>query len=360
MIFYQIQAAYNLDYLRDLVSFIYHPQNYYFITLDKSQEAHAARVADFFTPFENVAVYSGSHITWGGVSQVNSMLIGMNFMRQVAHEGLRACRYYVNLSDSDLPLWTQETLIQHLERAEKNNRLAFMQHWSRPVDFDALPTTEARDGFQFSQRKDIRFQVHNSMAAHFKSGDANNPIMRPLLRPLIVAFEQPVEKVVYLRPMTAIERMTRERFFGEFPMWFGRQWLILHATVIDRMFSNSRFLEFYKMIADIFIPDEGFFQSAVWHTIGDTRQIVGNNLRYKDGGPAALTDAVQDELAKSPAAFARKVVFPQAQRLLENARTRFAEEIATFERDRASRPAAPREPATPSPHRWCPAVAVGA
>src|SRR4029079_18863552 len=155
--------------------------------------------------------------------------------------------------------------------------------------------------------------------------------MRPLLRPLIVAFEQPVEKVIYLRPMTAIERMAGESFFSQYPMWFGRQWLILHASTIDGMFSDTRFFEFYKMIGDTFIPDECFFQSVVWHTLADKRQIVGNNLRYKDGGPAILTDAIYDELQNSPAAFARKVIVPEASRLLENARSKFASERAAFE-----------------------------
>jgi hypothetical protein len=352
MIFYQIQGAYNLDYLRELVSFIFHPQNFYFITIDKSQADKAVQAADMFGSLENVAIYSDSHITWGGVSQVNSMLIGMNFLRRLAQDGFESCRYYINISDSDLPLWSQETLIRYLQRAEENNRLAFMQHWSKPIDFAALPITDASGVFQFSQRKDIRFQVHKSMAVHFTSGDANNPIMRPLLRPLIVAFEQPVEKVIYLRPMTAIERMTRERFFAQFPMWFGRQWVILHASVIDRMFSNSRFLEFYKMIGDTFIPDESFFQSAVRHTIGDARQVVGNNLRYKDGGPATLTDAVYDELQDSPVAFARKIIVPEAPRLLDSARQKFAAEIAAFEQTLTARNADRGGRAVPSPHEW--------
>ncbi len=337
MIFYHIQAAQNLQYLNDLLSFIYSNQNFYFISVDKTQKAHTSKIAENFQGLDNITIYDDSYITWGGVSQINSMLLAMNSMRHLADKNRIAYRYYINISDSDVPLWSQTKLTGFLRNAETHGHFAFMQYWRPEIDFEAITISEATGAFIYQHRHDIRFSIDNSIS-HYFDGSMPSPIVNALLRPLLVSYEQPTSKMIHIRPLMTFEKMARARFFAEHGIFIGRQWITLHIDIIDRILTHPNFLTYYKMMADTFIPDEAFFQTIVLNTSNDRNEVVNDNLRHHGADPALLTDAHFEELQSSPGAFARKVVPGEATQILAQARNRFSDEIDEFCRSRGGPP----------------------
>jgi SAM-dependent methyltransferase len=325
VIFFQIQAAYNLDYVHDLISFIYRRENFYFITIDKHRSTSATALKTRLAHFENVVISDDSYITWGGVSQVNSMLRGMSYMLSFNSR----YRYYINLSDSDLPLWTSDKLTQFLTNAEARGQLGFISYWRPTVDFDGLTIADRAGIRNFSHRPDVILSADVGLAEYF-CDFSRSPIVAAALRPLLVCGEQPVVKTLHIRPPMPFEMAARKSFFTRNPVYIGRQWLILHASLIQRMLSDPAFVTFYQIFASTFIPDEMLFQSYLINAIREPGIIISDNLRYNGGEPANVSDENISELKACDAAFARKLDIPKSEQLLEMARSMFQPELHEF------------------------------
>ena len=326
MIFFQIQAAYNLAYLEELIGFIYSPTNFYLIFIDKSRAAAAASLVDRLRHVDNIAFRLDSYVTWGGVSQVNAMLAGMMRMRQTG----RSHRFYVNISDSDIPLWTLEQLTSFLEQAETRNKRAFIAHWQPEVGFAELGLSDDTGLAFVRHRPDIAFSV-DARVAHYFDGRRQSPIVDAALRPLFMCYEQSVDKTIHIRPLAVFELAQRKTLFGRHPIYFGRQWMALHSSIIDELFADPHFFMIYQTCATTFIPDEMFFQTALLNIVEDKNTIVGDNLRFRGGAPSTITDDDFPELEEAAgAAFARKFERTFGERLLARARAMFAPEIERF------------------------------
>jgi SAM-dependent methyltransferase len=345
VIFFQIQAAYNLDYVSDLISFIYSRDNFYCIVVDKHRAAMTSALQMRLTNFDNIEIVDDCYVTWGGVSQVNSMLRGMSYMLGLGDR----YRYYINLSDSDLPLWTSDRMKQFLADAEARSRLGFIAHWRPAVDFDSLTISDRTGVSEFSHRPDIVMSVDNSVADYFRDF-AQSPIIAAALRPVLVCSEQPAVKTLQIRPLMPFEKTVRAQFFAQNPIYIGRQWLILHASLIRWILSNPAFITFYQTFATTFIPDEMLFQTFLLNGVKDHALISSDNYRFRGGEPTNVSDADISELAACQAAFARKLDIARSKQLLENARSLFEAEIREFSRTQSgTAPARTDRPRDDSP-----------
>src|SRR5690348_14625545 len=102
MIFYHIQAHDNFDYLKSLIGYVYHPENLYFISINTTAVADSTAALDGLCR-HNVSVARNATISWGGLSRVNSLLLGINeFVASPPH-----LKYFVNISGVDFPFKTQ-------------------------------------------------------------------------------------------------------------------------------------------------------------------------------------------------------------------------------------------------------------
>lgn len=325
MIFFQIQAAHNLSYIPDLVSMVYGEENFYYVTIDRAASPAAARaVVSFLAPYPNIVVNTNSFVTWGGVSQVDVMLSGMNFMMQ-----LRKFKYYINISDSDVPLWSLSRLCNFLRDAEASGRLAFITHWKPDLTKEPVTLGDEVGTTETSFRPDVQFVIDKRIKAYFVHA-STSPIIKAHMRVSFVCAEQPAVKTLFVRPMMPFEEVARRGFLSSFPIYIGRQWMILHCKLLERMFSDRRFLLCYKMLSDMLIPDEMLLQTAILNIEEDKGAISNESLRFRRGDPQSITDADLPELRTCSAAFARKISIPLSSSLLDYVRDVCSNEIRSF------------------------------
>jgi hypothetical protein len=324
VIFFQIQAAYNINYVLDLVSFVFDPECFYYISVDRSHP-EAARTLRRSLACSNIVVISKKHVTWGGRSQVDVMLDGMRAMLSKPQ-----MQFYINISDSDIPLWTVSRLKEHLLVAFDGGTLAHMPYWA-PAEFGVLSLDRTEgEGFQeILHRPDVKFQVDRSIAHYFMEPRLS-PVVNANIRSLLVSNEDALTKTLFIQPMRPLQRVAREVFFKKNPIYIGRQWLIAHASLIRSALELDRFNAFYRICTDTFIPDEMFFQTLFLNCIQDTKQISPNNLRFMGGAPGVITDQIMEDALNSSAAFARKLVFGKVEKLISYARDLHREAIKTF------------------------------
>jgi hypothetical protein len=325
MLFFQIQGAYQGIYLRELLSVIYSADNFYLITIDKHQSDTAAVLQKDLSKLRNVTVSCDAPVTWGGLSQVNSMLTGMSRMRSLGDN----YRYYINISDSDIPLWPLARLKAFLQEAEANQKYAFLQFWRpKPPPINLIIKDEP-GVTEFRHRSDVTFSVDNGIS-HYFHDLSKSPVVEANLRYQFICFEQPNTKTLHVRPPMLFEDTARAMFFSHNPAYLGRQWMMLHSSILQHIFAHPQFAAFYQMLGSTLIPDEAFFPTFLLNTLQTKSTIVNDNLRFSGGSPMTIDDTHIEALAGSSSAFARKIVVGAAHSLLSRTRDLCREEIKEF------------------------------
>ncbi|HTU12156.1 MAG TPA: beta-1,6-N-acetylglucosaminyltransferase [Allosphingosinicella sp.] len=236
---------------------IYLPGNSYVVHVDKSSGvALEADVRAFLAPYQGVDMIASRKALWGGYSLVDAELRGMARLLDMNPDWT----HFINLSGQDFPLKSQA--------------------YAR--DFLA-----ANPGRQF-----IRF--------------ADQAQVRP----------DTMERVGHYA-LEAMGRMFRTRvgrpYLAGARPYIGTQWKAVTRAFCDFVCHDTQTERFKSFYRKSFIPDEGFFQSAMLNTRGHG-EIVNDDLRMIDWvpdghgelRPHVFTVADALRLKSSTALFARK------------------------------------------------------
>lgn len=334
MIFYHIQTSTNLHYIPRLVSTLYHEDNHFYISVDRSVPSVPQEILDIAAKLDNVDIRHKNIVCWGGFSQVDVVLESLGvFLESGKYD------YFINISDSDLPLWEQDTLHEYLRSATADGIRGFL------ISFEISPLPEFKlvtglhgcESFvvNLEGRSDIKLVVDAELSSLFQDGNLDL-FLRPELRPTISSFEHRVGKTLYLQPVTKSQAKARESIFRRSGLHMGRQWVGIHRELAEHILRSSEFAESVEILSTIFIPDEGVLQTSLHFSGFDREKLSGHNLHLWDGNPGRICnwslrpDSEFSIINNLTRPFGRKIQFHNRDQLFEWADKLFMRERALF------------------------------
>lgn len=328
MIFYHIQASANTSYVLRLVSMLYHPGNFFYLSLDRSIATVPEDIRALSGRLDNIVVVHRNIVCWGGYSQVDVVL---ESLKMFADSG--KCEFYINIGDSDLPLWGQDCLHDRLRAAAASGIRGFMHSWEVRDRHDYVTATGQHDGSTSTVvphgRTDICFVADADVAWMFDDRETS-PVINPRMRFSFSSFEQRARKTLYLQPVTLTQKRAREDVFRAAGCHVGRQWIILHRELAEHIVASDEFAACAEVLSTTFIPDECVIQTGLALTGFDPARLSKDNLRLWLGAPGQIGNGNIADLENSPAAFGRKIRFDSCDLLFRWADRTLARERAMF------------------------------
>ncbi len=323
MIFYHIQAHDNFDYLKTLVSYIFHPENFYFISVDATVPPEEAAVLDELR-CANISISRNATVTWGGLTRVNSLLLGIeSFVASSPH-----LHYFINISGVDFPIKTQDEILDVLGAFDAGKPTAWVNSWVCPPEYfveNATPPTSYR---RIRLRADIEFLVDRRIA-HLIDDAEQSAMVKPGRRAGVMAYEVVGDRLQVVRPLLEAEHRARLALFKDSGYRVGRAWHVFTREFCRILLDCDQFYRTFQLMSGTLLPAESVFQTALPMLPGG---IVHHNCNFRldDGAPITIDDRLLPEIDNTYAFFARKIDFDNCRGLLEWAGRRFRQSQGSF------------------------------
>ncbi|KAA1243714.1 beta-1,6-N-acetylglucosaminyltransferase [Aquimarina sp. RZ0] len=236
---------------------IYHPENHYLIHIDQKTDINIKKdIKAFIEDYSNAYVLKNENIVCGGYSMVQSQINGMKYL-------LNRCLkwdFFINLSDQDFPLKSQDFILDFLNRNKGKNFIKIVN--------------------QIMERPSTPNRVEN----YFQEID--------------IGFSGIPYKRSFMKNVTS---------------YVGGQWMILTRACCEFICESPEVKKFEDFYHKILIADESFFQTALMNTsfketiINDDKRVViwiaDGDIKLK---PKTLTGSDIDFLMQGDNLFARK------------------------------------------------------
>lgn len=275
--------------------------------IDVTLDAPAADVAALDALVGGLATVRRSQpVIWAGPSVMQQMRESLLFAAEQP-----GWEWFINLSGSCIPLMRPADMLAALEQRRAATGLhshlyAFAVR--RPpvwLTYAGPGTGQRRALFRISVIPD--HTVETLMEA---PDEAFNPMSTIELRRTLACAEHCTEtdKFMLLRGLTPPELRDRQQFWTVHPHLIGRQWVVLHRSVVDWLVESPQTAAVATQLAQTLLPDESFFQTALSQAPAPLRAGIGttHNLRGKLGANSAGTpDALRQSRAEG-ALLARK------------------------------------------------------
>lgn len=245
-------------------------------------------------------------VLWGGGS------IQMQ-MRDALHHAMQQpdWTWFINLSGTCVPLIHPE----HLADALRNRQKQQGTH-SYCFSFSPPPPTVWID----YQRPETHIElllsgrtpaVIDAGVAAYHTQNPFNPGSAVALRRTVHCSEiaLPDRKALMIRGLTGPERADRQREFACMGHHVGRNWVILHRSVVEWLCTSHLATQISNMLEHSCFSDEAFFQTCLHNAPDSIKSKVNlrNNLRGRLGSPGVLTPKELCKNAAAGALFTRKV-----------------------------------------------------
>lgn len=318
MLTYMIQCHNNYYAVRKLLSWLFHEDDLFIVSVDATSQFHAEDLGPF-SALKNVIIAPRHPITWGGFSIVQATLSAI-------HTALHYpdWRYFINLSAVDLPLVTRAELLAQLAEDASAGVFNFVSDFGA-VQIEPMIMAPGGDLRQVSitASSSATVEVSGSVTDFLSPGakyiSAFAPVTQPAKRPSFHVSESPAGKSLFCRPLYEYEVEIRNSFLINNEYHFGRQWVTLCRKSCAAIFESAIATEVYHFVRDTFIPDEAFFQT-LFNTEFGKRPGHGwkkHNQRYHYGAPVTINDDNFVEILRSGSWFARKLDHQNAAQTIE-------------------------------------------
>ena len=310
MIAYLVQMHDGVEYLEWMLPLIWHPDNFYLVSVDADGEV-LNRTQRFCATYPNVETVRSTPVVWGGMTVVSAILTGME---RLLNSG--SWTHFINISARDAPLMSQVAMMRQLSLAAQNGKRNFLQYfggvwvdWLEPdPDAERAVTYERSTAFP-------ALWASTAMLSSFTG--TRSPVMNWTIRPNFFCCEDVDAKALYCRGLSRHEAEDRRRIFGDVVRYRGgRQWFVFGRSLCEWLRRSATTQEFVGYFSSILIPDESFFQSLIEHAPAAEMEAVSpTNLRLRAGDPIWLSDATIEEVEGSTAFFARKLQWSESAAL---------------------------------------------
>ena len=307
MIAYHIMSSAYPEQATQLIKWIYREDNLFLVTFDN--QIAAQRFRENSVDHGNVNVRITSPIVWGGISMIYSTLDAIRAMLSYSQEW----RYFIPLSDTDIPLKSQQNIISWLNvNSGKGAYISLhVNDANLPTDF-LIPEIDCNLCYSFERqldvRSDVKFMVHPQLSENFRTLEIS-PIYNTDKRQRYHVTEDRQAKSLFIRPMERSEIEFRRAVFSRHPPKFGKFWCAVSRSACEWLMDWSELPLLTEAFASTFIPDESFLQTAFnspdfpWPQSIDRK----NPVRWNHGAAHSLTNKHLPELQSTPALFARKL-----------------------------------------------------
>jgi Core-2/I-Branching enzyme len=275
--------------------------------VDVTLDAPAADVATLAAEIGPLATVRRSQpVIWAGPSVMQQMRESLLFAADRP-----GWEWFINLSGSCIPLRPPARMLAVLERQRADTGL-HSHLFAFPVR--RAPVWLAYSGPGSGQRQPLfRISVladrvvEDLMAA---PGEPFNPMSSIELRRTLACTEccSETDKFMQLRALTAPELRDRQQFWSRHPYVIGRQWVVLHRSVVEWLVESPQAAEVATLLSQTFLPDETFFQTALTQAPQTLRAGIGtrHNLRGQLGASGAGSPEALRQARADGALFARK------------------------------------------------------
>lgn len=320
MIYYEIQDFGVPHNLEPLLALLDYRANHIHVSLDSPKHiVREVQGKQREMRAENVCIAQSEPITWAGSSITQRMFDALEQSLSVPK-----WEYFINLSGTCIPLKPQHRIIKRLTREYAlQGKRNFCYSFEAKRAKEWLLSTEADEAVEAIKYARVFIKTRKSIAEKFRNGSfdpARNVVQR-----VAGSFTESTEKNHFiLEPLSRDEISYREAFFKDYPLKFGRQWVILHRSTVEWLVTSDfarKMLEFSKRC---FVSDEMFFQMAL---VDPRNPYVGElaltNLRFEEGSPLKITDENFAKMRRSGTLFARKVM-PSSLHLYARLQASFA------------------------------------
>ena len=324
MIFYHIQADRNFDYLISLIGWIYHPHNFYFISVDASVPDEQIAGIEELQRGGNISVSRNVTLTWGGISPINSLLLGMqSFVASPPH-----LRYFINLSTADFPIKTQGSIFDTLSPFDTQKPTAWVNSWLCSPEYFVENTTPPNAYRNIRVRADLEFLVDKRIAFLIAERE-QSAVLKPGRRVGFMMHEVIGEKLHIVRPLLDAEHQSRLALFKTSGYRVGRGWHVLNREFCKMLLQSKCFYLACQILSGSLLPEESLFQTVLPMLPGEVVH-HNRNFRFKNGGPENVHDGLLPELEDSDAFFARELNVHNCRALSQWAQRRFSASQEAF------------------------------
>ena len=307
-------AAANPAHAARLVRWMWRRNQTYVVSVDATADVDAFRAV--LPAQDNVRLLHEWPVTWGGMTQVLSLLRGIESCLRTSS----AWRWFINVSDSDIPLQSQERIVERLlhegnhgcrdfvGRSTLRLRAPWYEGFKQPIN---LPFETALPGL----RPDVRFCIHPQVRRWFTS-EETSPIYNTMLRLALHTTDSPTDKTLYVRPLYAFEAQLRRQFYSAFEPTFGKVWVVLSRATCEWLLGWNRLPEVLATLAHTFCPDETVLHTALFSpAFPGSGWVKPDNLRWRMGASDFVKDELLPKLKATDSLFARKVRFDASDEL---------------------------------------------
>ena len=275
-------------------------------SIDVALDAPAADVAELAGLLQGVApVRQSLPVIWAGPSVMTQMRDAL--LHALDQPGWT---WFMNLSGSCIPLLAPEHMAARLATRQRLEGW-HSYHTVFPVRRPEVWLDHRGPGSGAAHAL-ARIQVHADAAVEALLGQPEgfNPMAAIEWRRTLHCQEQVSEagKALLLRGLSRPERADREAFWRAHPHVIGRQWVTLHRSVVEWLVAAPEVREVATLLAQTFLPDEAFFQTALAAAPAALRQGLHqrDHQRVKLGAPPTRSAEALRAQAQAGALFARK------------------------------------------------------
>lgn len=322
MIYYDIQHFGDPTWVPWLLKVLQDSKNSFRVSYD-APEAEVKLLSKDLNSADIVArrllVERSIPIRWCGPSQIRGLIHAIR--SAVAVEGWE---FFINLSGSCFPLFSQEFLHQYLLSTLTTG---YSTHFSwfqvrKPI---TLPEEDPKVPEVQTQVGRLHLRGNARLLEMFR--DPNYlPVLRVANR-LMVHCKEPIDEpnLLHVSRPSPDELSFRQEYLARYPHYCGRAWFVLHRTDCEEMvahFESANFGESARLFCSAFEPDESFLQTLVMNDLVLSRdRVVPRNLHIFNGEPKWLDDSNIHLLENQKGAFfGRKINHskaPQLRQLVE-------------------------------------------
>ncbi|MDD3014490.1 MAG: beta-1,6-N-acetylglucosaminyltransferase [Candidatus Gastranaerophilales bacterium] len=220
---YLILIHNNFAQFQLLFESIYHKDNIYLIHVDKKSENELHNsVKKYLSSYSNAYIMKSRICNWGGFSMVDIQMKGIKKLLQISNDW----DFFINLSGQDFPLKSQPYIMEFLDKNRDKNFI------------------DAQDQHT---RKELLSRIR------------------------LFCFE--IGKYF-------IKTRFKRKYLKGIKPYYGSQWFIFNKDFCKFLTKDNKTQKILKFYKNTFIPDEGFFQTAIMNSdfcstvINDYKRIV--------------------------------------------------------------------------------------
>ncbi len=245
-------------------------------------------------------------VSWAGVGVYGETLAAMERALKLADWS-----YFINVSGSCLPLgssaWIQQMLQDYISQGtlgfcdsvQLGEPLLWISSQNEPTPLGECHRLTAYDRVHWLMDPSLKGMMEEQRI---------DPARQIEMRVGLMYTE--MEKNTYwVRPLRPDELRERASFLAEHPLRYGRNWVVLHRSIVEWLLGSAILQRVRSFLEGCFIGDEMIFAMTLFSQENPYQSaMLADNLRHWQGGPQRISlDEIPSLLGEGNRLMVRKI-----------------------------------------------------